>query len=176
MRRYETIVIIDSDVGEEDRKPILDRFEEIITRTGGGLIQWDPWGTRKLAYEIKKKPRGHFIRMDYGGNGSVVDEIERFCRIEERILKYMTVLLAESVDVEQVKEELAKAAAKQTTETAGEKAPQAQEPAQAGSAPLPETPEAAAQPQTSVAAPAQTEESASVETTETIESKREEQE
>jgi len=106
MRHYETIVIIDPDLAEEERTPLLDRFEEILTQMGGTLIQMDHWGMKKLAYEIKKKPRGYYLRMDYGGAGSVVDEIERFCRIDERVLKYMTVLQAESVDAEKLKAEL----------------------------------------------------------------------
>jgi small subunit ribosomal protein S6 len=62
---------------------------------------------KKLAYEIKKKPRGYYLRIDYGGEGAVVDEIERFCRIDDRVLKYMTVLQDETVDVEKIKAELA---------------------------------------------------------------------
>lgn len=106
MKHYETIVIMDPDLAEEERTPLLDRFEEIMTQMGGALIQMDHWGMKKLAYEIKKKPRGYYLRIDYGGVGAVVDEIERFCRIDDRVLKYMTVLQAETVDVEKIKAEL----------------------------------------------------------------------
>ena len=123
MKHYETIVIVDPDLAEEERTPLLDRFEETLTQMGGTLIQMDHWGMKKLAYEIKKKPRGYYLRMDYGGAGSVVDEIERFCRIDDRVLKYMTVLQAESVDAEKLKAELAQAEA----EKAPEAAPEAQE-------------------------------------------------
>ena len=123
MKHYETIVIVDPDLSEEERTPLLDRFEETLTQMGGTLIQMDHWGMKKLAYEIKKKPRGYYLRMDYGGAGSVVDEIERFCRIDDRVLKYMTVLQAESVDAEKLKAELAQAEA----EKAPEAAPEAQE-------------------------------------------------
>ena len=111
MKHYETIVIMDPDLAEEDRTPLLDRFGEIMTQRGGALIQMDHWGMKKLAYEIKKKPRGYYLRIDYGGKGAVVDEIERFCRIDDRVLKYMTVLQAETVDVEKIKADLAAAEA-----------------------------------------------------------------
>jgi len=120
MKHYETIVIMDPDLAEEDRTPLLDRFEEIMTQRGGALIQMDHWGMKKLAYEIKKKPRGYYLRIDYGGVGAVVDEIERFCRIDDRVLKYMTVLQAETVDVEKIKAELAAVEAQKTPAVAQE--------------------------------------------------------
>ena len=112
MRRYETLLIFDPELGEEERAPLLDRFDEIIHQQGGTLLQQDHWGTRRLAYEIKKKPRGYYLRLDYCGSGPIVDEIERFSRIDDRILKYMTVLLDPAVDVDQEKEKIAQAKAK----------------------------------------------------------------
>jgi len=121
MRRYETIFIFDPDLSEEQRQPLIDRFQDIMHQSGGGMIQLDPWGHRKLAYEIKKKPRGYYLRADYGGTGAAVDEIERLCRIDDRVLKYMTILLAETVDVEQVKAEIASAAARKAEASSQEK-------------------------------------------------------
>jgi small subunit ribosomal protein S6 len=72
----------------------------------------DDWGTRKLAYEIKKKERGYYVRFDFCGTGAVVDEIERFFRIDDRVLKYMTVLLDKIADIEKIKEEVAAAESK----------------------------------------------------------------
>jgi small subunit ribosomal protein S6 len=77
----------------------------------------DEWGGKKLAYEIKKKARGYYVRLDYCGSGILVNEIERFFRIDDRILKYMTVLLDKDADIEAVKEEIAKAEETQTDET-----------------------------------------------------------
>ena len=111
MRRYETIVIIDPDLSEDDRRPVLDRVEGLIPQQNGLLVETDQWGARKLAYEIKKKVRGFYVRFDYCGAGALVNEIERFFRIDDRVLKYMTVLQDESVDVEQIKAQLAAAAA-----------------------------------------------------------------
>jgi small subunit ribosomal protein S6 len=129
MKHYETIVIMDPDLAEEERRPLLDRFEEIMTQMGGALVQMDHWGMKKLVYEIKKKPRGYYLRIDYGGQGAVVDEIERFCRIDDRVLKYMTVQQAETVDVEKLRSELAAAEAQkapavaQETQTAEKETP-----------------------------------------------------
>ena len=112
MRRYETFVIIDPDISQEQREPVVARVKELITQQGGFLAFEDVWGERKLAYEIKKKERGYYIRFDYCGQSELVNEIERFFRIDDRALKYMTVVLDKDVDLEKVKEEQA-AAAKQ---------------------------------------------------------------
>lgn len=120
MRRYETIVIIDPDLSDEGRVPIFERLREIIPEQGGAFLEFDEWGSRRLAYEIKKKTRGYYVRVDYCGMGPVVDEMERFFKIDDRILKYMTVLVEEDADVERLVEELVQPEA--DTETASETA------------------------------------------------------
>lgn len=112
MRRYETIAIVDPDVSPEARVPLFERCQEIIGQQNGMLVELDEWGTRKLAYEIKKKLRGYYVRFHYCGNGGLVQELERFFRIDERVLKFLTVLLDNDVDPEKVKEEIAQAEAK----------------------------------------------------------------
>lgn len=107
MRRYETIVIIDPDLTEDDRTGLLSRIKEIIPEQKGVFLQEDLWGVKKLAYDINKKPRGFYARMDYCAMGPTVDELERFCRIDDRVMKYLTVQLASDVDVEQIKAQIA---------------------------------------------------------------------
>ncbi len=112
MRRYETIFIIDPDLSVDERAPLLERIKELIPQQGGLLIMVDEWGAQKLAYEIKKKARGYYVLLDYCGTGALVDEIERLFLIDDRILKYMSVLLKKDVDLENVKDEIARAEAK----------------------------------------------------------------
>jgi small subunit ribosomal protein S6 len=109
MRRYETIFIVDNDLSEEGRSPILEKLENLIQQYNGLQVMVDEWGTKRLAYEIKKKARGYYVCLDYCGSGPLVNEIERFFRIDDRVLKYMTVVLDKDVDIENVKEEIAKA-------------------------------------------------------------------
>jgi len=113
MRRYETFVIIDPDISEEERNPVIERIKDLISKENGFLVMNDVWGMRKLAYEIKKKPRGFYLRIDFCGTGPLVDEMERFFRIDDRVVKYMTVMLDREVDLEKIKEELARAAEEQ---------------------------------------------------------------
>jgi small subunit ribosomal protein S6 len=106
MRRYETIVIADPDLSDEQRDSFFERTTDIISQQGGFLIEFDDWGVRRLAYEIRKKNRGYYVRLDYCGTGDVVSEMERFFRIDDRSLKYMTILLEQQADVEAIKESM----------------------------------------------------------------------
>lgn len=115
MRRYETIVIADPDIPEDQRTPLFERMKEIIDQQGGFLIDMDEWGRRKLAYEIKKKPRGYYVRLEYCGMGPAVDELERFFRIDDRVLKFMTILLDADADVDAIRTRMAEAEAAEAT-------------------------------------------------------------
>lgn len=128
MRRYETIVILDSDLSEEDRAPVFEKLTSLFPQYNGFLVDIDEWGVKKLAYEIKKKPRGYYARIDFCGHGDLVSEMERNFRIDDKILKYMTVLLEEDADVEAIKKDIAekeKQAAEAAAQAEKERAEQA---------------------------------------------------
>ncbi|RPH50347.1 MAG: 30S ribosomal protein S6 [Desulfobacteraceae bacterium] len=111
MRRYESTVIIDPDISAENRIPLLEKIKDLIPQKNGFLVKLDEWGNQKLAYEIMKKTRGYYIRLDYCGTGLLVSEMERFFRIDDRVLKFMTILLDKNADLDKIKEDMAKAAA-----------------------------------------------------------------
>jgi len=110
MRRYETIVIIDPDLSKEAEAPILERVNDLIPQFSGTLIETDDWGIRKLAYDIKKKNRGHYVRLDFCGDGALVQEMERFFKIDDKVMKFMTVLLDEDADLDAIQAEMAEKA------------------------------------------------------------------
>lgn len=118
MRRYEGVVITDPDIAEEQREQVFSRVQDLIPQAGGTLLEQDDWGVRKLAYPIRKKARGHYVRFDFCGSGALVDEMERFYRIDDRVLKYMTVLLDKDADMEKLKAEADARKAKAAAETA----------------------------------------------------------
>lgn len=99
MNHYETIFIVDPDTPDTDQESIFTKLKD-MTAQDGTLIMFDDWGVKKLAYEIKKKIRGRYVRLDYCGNGDLVDAIERLFRLDYRILKFLTVLLGTDVDPE----------------------------------------------------------------------------
>lgn len=105
MRRYEIIFIVKANCGDEEINSVIDKVDAIIEADGGTVIKTDKWGLRKLAYLIKKESQGHYVYMDFGSIPASVDEIERILRIDDRVLKYMTVKLADSCDPVALKEE-----------------------------------------------------------------------
>lgn len=106
MRRYETIIIVRPNIIEDEIETITGKTASIIEGDGGTIIKIDEWGLKKLAYLIKKESQGYYIYIDYAGFPASVAEIERIFRIDDRILKYLTVKLADSCDPEAIKEQL----------------------------------------------------------------------
>ena len=146
MKRYETIVIIDPDLPKEAETPLFDRVNHLIPQYEGFLIETDDWGTKKLAYEIKKKSRGHYVRLDFCGDGALIQEMERFFRIDDKVLKFMTVLLDEDVDLEAIKADIEQSAdspaAASAADGSPERSPTVEEPAAAETAEQPANSEA----------------------------------
>ena len=105
MRKYETVVILNPDLKDQARTDLLDRIKNIISKENGILLDLDEWGNKKLAYEIKKKLRGFYVCITYGGTGDLVKELERNLRLSDDVLKFMTLLLSDDVTVEQLEEE-----------------------------------------------------------------------
>lgn len=147
MRRYETIIITDPDVAEDARKALTAKIGELMAAEDGYLIKQDDWGVRKLAYEIRKKPRGFYTLFDFCGTGPLVDEMERQFRIDDNVLKYMTVVLDKEADLEAIKAELAAAAAEaDAAAEASAAAAAAAKAAEPAPAEAPQTTETAAEP------------------------------
>jgi small subunit ribosomal protein S6 len=109
MRRYETIFIARPNTAEDELEAIAAKTSAIIEGDGGSILRIDKWGLKKLAYLIKKESQGYYVFIDYAGIPASVAEIERVYRIDDRILKYLTVKIADTCDPEAVKEQLAKA-------------------------------------------------------------------
>jgi len=94
MRKYETVIISDPDLQDQSRADLLDKVRNIIARENGILLYVDDWGSKKLAYEINKKLRGHYACLTYGGTGDLVKELERNLGLSDNVMKYMTILLS----------------------------------------------------------------------------------
>ncbi len=107
MRRYETIFITNPDLQEGARKKLFEKFTNLLAQEGGLLVKFEEWGNRKLAYEINKKTRGHYICMTYGGTGDIIKELERNFRLDDNIMKFMTILLEKDVDIALFEAEIA---------------------------------------------------------------------
>jgi small subunit ribosomal protein S6 len=98
MRRYETLFIVTPDSSDEELQAVADKFKGVITGMNGKVAAYDEQGKKSLAYNIKKQSKGYYVLLDYLGHADVVAELERNMRLDDRILKYLTVKLADQVD------------------------------------------------------------------------------
>jgi small subunit ribosomal protein S6 len=112
LRRYETILIAHVDLSEDELSSLIARYGGIVTAQKGILVKVERWGKRRLAYLIKKQARGFYILIDYAGLSAVVNELERNLKIDDKILKFMTVLKDEAVDPAALEKEMADAVKK----------------------------------------------------------------
>jgi len=112
LRRYETILIAHVDLSEDELSSLIARYSTIITGQKGILVKVERWGKRRLAYLIKKQQRGFYILIDYAGETAAVNELERNLKINDKILKFMTILKDDAVDPVALEKEIAEAAQK----------------------------------------------------------------
>ena len=101
MREYETTVIVQPEISSEGTEAILQKMDGVLEQEGATRLMCTDLGKRKLAYEIAKFQKGHYYVLSFLDDGKVVSELERNLRIEESVLRFMTVkVLDEVVDVE----------------------------------------------------------------------------
>jgi small subunit ribosomal protein S6 len=105
MRQYETLFIVNPDSSEEDLKAVATKIKGVVSGMNGIVTSYDEQGKKKLAYSVKKQNKGYYVLMDYVGSADIVSEIERNMRLDDRVLKYLTVKLADQVDPESIEPE-----------------------------------------------------------------------
>jgi small subunit ribosomal protein S6 len=158
MRRYETVWVVNGDLPDEEAKATIDKFTKIITGQGGTLVSMEEWGRRKLAYKIGGTLRGYYLLADFAGLPATVKELERNFRIDDRVIRYLTMKKADQVDVAALEAEIAAKAqeAARVTAEAEAAAAEAAE-AEAAATPSPAAESSEAEAATPEAAPAEAE-------------------
>jgi small subunit ribosomal protein S6 len=106
MRRYESVWVVDGDLPDEEVKAAIDKFTRIIDSQGGMLVGVDEWGRKKLSYKINRATRGYYILADFAGTPETVKELERNYRIDDRIIRYLTVKKSDQVDLKALQAEI----------------------------------------------------------------------
>jgi len=91
MNNYETLFIIKPTLTEEEAAKQVETVQNSISELGGEVVATNDMGLRKLAYEIDKNPRGHYVVVYHKSNPSSILEIERRLRYNEDVLKFFTV-------------------------------------------------------------------------------------
>jgi small subunit ribosomal protein S6 len=94
-RSYEVVFIIDPDAEDAEVMRLAEAVQKIITDQGGSIVKTEMMGKRKLAYEINHKRDGIYVLLEVEGSGAEIAELERRMRVNDRILRYMTVRVDE---------------------------------------------------------------------------------
>lgn len=104
-RTYETLVILHPDLAGDELTAMIEKLEGILQKQNAEILKTDNWGSRKLAYMIKKQPRGTYVLMVYTAAAEVIAEFERRLRLDDGVLKFQTVLLEDGYQEPEVAEE-----------------------------------------------------------------------
>jgi small subunit ribosomal protein S6 len=91
MRNYENLVIVKPTFTAEEIQASVKAVEEVITSNGGEIAATNAMGMRKLAYPIEKNERGYYYVVYYSVAPSAINEIERRFRLNEDLLRFVTI-------------------------------------------------------------------------------------
>src|SRR5687768_9511274 len=129
-RTYEVMYIVDPDTAGEKIVKLNDAVGKLIKKEGGEVVRMDDIGIRNLAYPIQKKATGHYVLFEVDGTGQEIAELERRMRVNDMIMRYITVRVDEDRkkadkvrakrEARQVKRASFRQAAPETTEAPAE--------------------------------------------------------
>jgi small subunit ribosomal protein S6 len=116
MTLYEEIMILDPNLDENAINEIVENVKDKIIKQGGEILKSENWGSRKLAYQLNKQEKGHYIVLLFKAPPTTIQELERYAMITDAINKIMVIKVVKKKHVDAVMASLAAAAAKQAVE------------------------------------------------------------
>jgi len=121
MRNYESLYIIHPEVVGDELTAKMEKFQAVLTDQGAEIHKLDNWGVRKLAYPIKKVERGNYVQTLFCAEPEVIAEYERRLRLDEQILRFLTVRFEDEfpavVEPEPAAEEVETSAVEEETDS-----------------------------------------------------------
>ena len=92
-RTYESVAIINATLEDEQIEVTISRILEVITSHGGEIIDVDKWGRKRLAYPIQKAKSGYYLVLRFKSPTDLIAVLERNYRLDENIIRYLTITL-----------------------------------------------------------------------------------
>ncbi len=120
-RRYETLMMLAPNLEAQELETFKNKVDNIMATGGGQLVSVEDWGRRRLAYPVKKEMFGHYLLYDFQGSPELSAELERNLKIDEKVFKYLTLVLDKKFtdeDLAAAKEKLLAEAARREAEKA----------------------------------------------------------
>ena len=91
MKNYELLFVLKPTLTEGETAKHIENIQNVITSNGGEISATDKIGVRDLAYEVQKNKRGNYTIIYFKSEGSAIKEIERNLRINEEVIRFLTV-------------------------------------------------------------------------------------
>lgn len=89
MNPYEILLMLDPELPDERQAEIVQRMREAVEKAGGSWVGHDPWGRRKLAYEIDKKTEGAYHLVTFDSDPATLEEVSRVLRITDGVMRHL---------------------------------------------------------------------------------------
>ena len=102
MRHYETIYIINPNLADEDYGEVIKKYNDLLAKQKAVIIKVEEWGKQRMAYVVKKFDKGSFMLINYCGEADNTAEFERALKLDDRVLLFQTIKLADDVDPEEL--------------------------------------------------------------------------
>lgn len=124
-RTYEVMYIVDPDASDDKIGKLNEAVGKLIEKEGGTIVRFDDAGRRKMAYPIKKKTEGYYVLYEIEGSGQEIAELERRMRVNDMIVRYITVRVdedrkkADKIQAKRERRSSKRSKFRQTEETAG---------------------------------------------------------
>jgi small subunit ribosomal protein S6 len=99
-REYELTYIVRPDIDDDEAGELQAKVTKVITDQKGTMLREDDWGLRKLAYDIAKFSKGRYVLLSFLSDPDAISELERTLRIDERIIRFLSVKVGERVEIE----------------------------------------------------------------------------
>ncbi|MEO8087265.1 MAG: 30S ribosomal protein S6 [Bacteroidota bacterium] len=93
LHHYETVFIMTPVLSEDQMMDTVTKFKKILTDNGTEIVHENNWGLRKLAYPIQKKNTGFYYLIEYKTEGELINKLELEFKRDERIMRFLTVVL-----------------------------------------------------------------------------------
>jgi small subunit ribosomal protein S6 len=95
LREYEALYIVKTNYDEEQYAQFVEKYNALIQNNGGEIIKVEPWGKRRLAYEIDKLREGYYVLVRFNAEADLPAELERNFKIADEIMRYLVVRAGE---------------------------------------------------------------------------------
>ena len=95
MPLYEHVFLARQDLSQAQVDALAENATKIVEENQGKVVKTETWGLRSLAYKIQKNRKAHFVMLDLDASGDAIAELERQTRMNEDVIRYMTVRVDE---------------------------------------------------------------------------------